>query len=295
MHDETTPNEARPDAERVPSTPIATPTSGTGGAPEPVLASHSVSAAPTTQAGAAPEPWQATSTTPSSGTWDSYQAEQPSWERTDRPFRLFGMGVGTLAMLGGAAGGTWYYRRWQRERNRPINRLRRQMRSLAKAAGERMPDRAEIMDRLPDREMARPMGGVGTGMLLLALLAARAMRSGRADDEPEVAHLEVELARNGHHDGSANGHDASFWERLPMTNLRPEDMAARGGELLSTARERVQTMEMPASRSAGLGVGGALALAALGYLVWRMLNGDESDLYQGWHSEATSGDVIRNP
>jgi hypothetical protein len=168
------------------------------------------------------------------------------------------------------------------------------VRALVKAASERVPDREDLLERLPDREMARPRGGVGTGLLLMGLLAARAMRSGREVEEPEVAHIEVEVARDRRHDGTGNGHDASFWERLPLAGLRTDDVATRGGELLSTAKERVQSMEMPAPRSAGLGLGGAMALAALGYLVWRLLNGGESDLYQGWHPEATTGDVIRH-
>jgi hypothetical protein len=39
--------------------------------------------------------------------------------------RKIGVGAAGLLTLGGAIGGAWLYARWQRERNKPLNRLRR--------------------------------------------------------------------------------------------------------------------------------------------------------------------------
>jgi hypothetical protein len=44
------------------------------------------------------------------------------------PARTVGLGAAALLTLGGAVGGAWLYSRWMRERNRPINQLRRRFR-----------------------------------------------------------------------------------------------------------------------------------------------------------------------
>jgi hypothetical protein len=51
-------------------------------------------------------------------------------EPTERPkqARTIGMGAAAALTLGGAAAGAWLYARWQRERNKPLNRLRRRFR-----------------------------------------------------------------------------------------------------------------------------------------------------------------------
>ncbi len=42
--------------------------------------------------------------------------------------KTIGMGAAAVLTLGGAAAGAWLYARWQRERNKPINWLRRRFR-----------------------------------------------------------------------------------------------------------------------------------------------------------------------
>ena len=75
--------------------------------------------------------------------------------------RTLGMGAGAVLTIGGAIGGAWLYARWQRERNKPINRLRRGARDVASRLGERMPDVEDLpygaAPRLggPDRGSAR--------------------------------------------------------------------------------------------------------------------------------------------
>jgi len=57
--------------------------------------------------------------------------------------QIFGVGAGTLAMVGAAVGGALFYRRWQQERNKPINRLRRRALQTATQLRHRMPSPEE--------------------------------------------------------------------------------------------------------------------------------------------------------
>jgi hypothetical protein len=92
------------------------------------------------------------------------------------PRRTMGLGAGALLALSGGVGGAWLYARWQRERNKPINRLRRGARDVASRLGERIPD----VDELP--RGAAPVSGAATALLLTALLASRALH--RDSDDP---------------------------------------------------------------------------------------------------------------
>lgn len=75
--------------------------------------------------------------------------------------KWLGMSVGWLT-LGLCSGiGIWLWLRWQRERNKPINRLKRQARQAAE----------EIRDRVPSPEQAaRPAMGLTTAILSILLL-----------------------------------------------------------------------------------------------------------------------------
>jgi hypothetical protein len=52
--------------------------------------------------------------------------------------KVIGLGAGALLSLGGAIGGAWLYARWQRERNKPINRLRRGQRPVADRLSQKL-------------------------------------------------------------------------------------------------------------------------------------------------------------
>jgi len=85
------------------------------------------------------------------------------------------MGVGwiTVGVCGGV--GIWLWLRWQRERNKPINRIRRQARQTAMLARSQARQTAsELRERMPDLEFpdeaARPAGGLSTVLLSIAVL-----------------------------------------------------------------------------------------------------------------------------
>ena len=94
--------------------------------------------------------------------------------------QIFGVGAGTLAMVGAAVGAALFYRRWQQERNKPINRFRRQAQGMVRQVGQRLPDRRAIEERLPEPQVAAPVGGASTALLLGALLATQLMKRRRA-------------------------------------------------------------------------------------------------------------------
>jgi hypothetical protein len=85
----------------------------------------------------------------------------------------FGLGWVMLGIGGGIGG--WLYLRWQRERNKPINRIRRQAKQAA----------GEIRDRVPSspEEAVKPAAGLTTALLsiLIILWQQAQTRSRQAD------------------------------------------------------------------------------------------------------------------
>lgn len=86
----------------------------------------------------------------------------------------FGAGWLAVGVIGGI--GVWLWMRWQRERNKPINRLRRQAEQAYKRA-------YALRDQVPDvpDEAVRPAMGVGTALLSLALVLWQRSRSSQDD------------------------------------------------------------------------------------------------------------------
>ncbi len=94
--------------------------------------------------------------------------------------RLSWVALGAVAM--GAA--VWWYVRWQHERNRPRNRLRRGLRPLVK----RLPARDNLADYVPTPDDGRTRAGTA----VLTLLALRWLLSRRSsEDEGEQAQREA--------------------------------------------------------------------------------------------------------
>jgi hypothetical protein len=163
--------------------------------------------------------------------------------------RTIGMGAGALLSIGGALGGAWLYARWQRERNKPINRLRRGARDVATRLGERMPD----VDDLP--HAAAPMSGAATALLLTGLVASRALRRGSADRTEDALNQTNEYLDRGR-ELIERGRKESrrLSSRLP-TDLMPSNVEPRKPAIL------------------GIGFGGLAILAGGTYLVWRIVRG----------------------
>jgi hypothetical protein len=90
-----------------------------------------------------------------------------------------GVGWMTLAICGGV--GVWLWMRWQRERNRPINRLRRQARVTASQARQRALELREQMPALP-YEAGRPALGMGTLLVPMTVLLVRWLRARQQEE-----------------------------------------------------------------------------------------------------------------
>jgi len=96
-----------------------------------------------------------------------------AWSSESRSRMLpVGRGAGWVLLgIGGGVGG-WLYLRWQRERNKPINRIRRQAMHAA----------VELRDRVPNspEEVVRPAAGLTTALLsILVILYQQAQARSR--------------------------------------------------------------------------------------------------------------------
>jgi hypothetical protein len=94
--------------------------------------------------------------------WQTSSDYEPRWSSaTSHGARWFGLSMGWLTFGLCSGVGVWLWLRWQRERNKPINRLRRQARQAAD----------DLRDRVPSpEEAARPAIGLGTAVLSILLL-----------------------------------------------------------------------------------------------------------------------------
>jgi hypothetical protein len=173
--------------------------------------------------------------------------------------KTIGVGAGTLLTLGAAAGGAWLYARWQRERNKPINRLRRGARGVA----HRMSDYLPEMDDLPLGPA--PVGGAASALLLSALLASRALRKPPPDEQFDgVREQARELVRDSLREVLGRGRDAM----------------SRRDELV----DRAQAVDSPTPAVMGLGFGGLAIVAGGSYLVWRLLRGVGASPQRTWYA-----------
>jgi hypothetical protein len=195
--------------------------------------------------------------------------------------RTMGMGAGALLSIGGAIGGAWLYARWQRERNKPINRLRRGARDVASRLGERMPE----MEDLPHG--AAPMSGAATALLLTGLVASRAMRRGSTDHRSEMRDQATDLLTESLREALGRGREAL--ERGRDVAERGRDVAERGRKESRKMASRVPTdrlRDVEPRRPAilGMGFGGLAVLIGGTYLVWRILRGNGGNSGTSWTS-----------
>jgi hypothetical protein len=222
----------------------------------------------------APTPSWSTQTTGPGAT--GVEAWRNVWqERGD--VRLFGVGTGTLVALGSSIAAAWMFARWRHERNRPINRLRRQAGITAKDLGHAM----------AENELARPVGGggAGTALLFATILLARALRNRRhettAFDRAAVSLRDAfRVASDGRGEPMA-GLRRGRWGKLARF-YASELGTMRGGKLHVTVHGRSKTRELPPI-PVEFGLGGVMTLAAAWYLFWRALTG-RGETRQTWQT-----------
>jgi hypothetical protein len=194
---------------------------------------------------------------------DATDVEQSPLSRIDPTLALAGGGVVALA---GGIGGAWLYSRWQQERKRPINRLRRQARDVTGVLADVFGD---VGERLPDVDEVRgtaPMSGGAAAALVVGLVLARLLHFGGWGQSSQTqVPTEEALAQ------------ASTWRR----QLRDVDLQSARKKLpnvdVKAARNKVPKVDARAARGPmGLGMGGVIGVAAAVFLVWRLLRGGDS-------------------
>jgi len=194
----------------------------------------------------------------------------------------FGIGAGALLAVAGGVGGAWLYARWQHERNRPINRLRRGAVDVAHKLGDRLPIDAED---LPDS--AGPISGAAAALLVSSLLVARMLRrddssfEGQMDRSRDVLSDALDVGRKEARrrlkdidvDKSIDsGRKMSRRLRDQIDLEKSMEMGRKQARKLSTSDF---TSERRPAMLGGIGVGGMAVLAGLGYVIWRLLRGGQ--------------------
>ena len=298
--------------------------SGEPWSPPPTAREQSSSGSPATVPLTPPVAWDASPAPTAWADTASRGSPMPFAPRALAEPRTIGLGAGALLMAGSVAAGAWLYSRWQRERNKPVNRLRRRARDVAGQISERLPD----VDDLPMG--AAPTGGAAAALLLTGVALARALRgsdeSAAAKETADQARgvdwraVAMELAqRRGGEAGrralaqlaeaSEHGRKQARdipgrwpsgeapWRRLrqlgeAMPSLHDlgeavpsrDDLGAAG----SRALKRVPSWDgsaPPQPAFMGLGVGGLAVVAGVSYLVWRVLRGSEQP-HDPWSANA---------
>jgi len=134
---------------------------------------------------AAPGPYASPTTNP--GFRSDYGTDWQSNTGRGRGKMFFGIGAGWMTVI--AAGvGVWLFMRWRAERNKPVNRIRRQARQAWQTADDWR------RSNIPD-EATRPAAGIGSAMIPLMILLWRQSQSqSRAEAMREEARGRAEKA-----------------------------------------------------------------------------------------------------
>jgi hypothetical protein len=185
------------------------------------------------------------------------------------PRRTMGLGAGALLALGGGVGGAWLYARWQRERNKPINRLRRGAHDVASRIGEHIPD----VDELPAG--TAPMSGAATALLLTALIASRALHREPDDLTHEVRDRAAEILHESVREAKERGHEAKERGRVAQEHGREAVKRGRKQARQLQSRipaDRLTSVGRPRKPAVmGIGLGGIALIAGGAFAIWRLL------------------------
>jgi hypothetical protein len=188
--------------------------------------------------------------------------------------RTIGIGGALIGVASGVAG-AWLYGRWQHERNKPINRLRRGAQGFASLIGDRLPDTEDLP------ESSGPIGGTAAALLVSSLVLARAMR--RSDGA-----LGASAERSGDvfSNALAMGREqARRMGALDALEIGRGQAVRRWREFdlqrsLEANRKQMRKLEakVEAEKSkpgmlGGLGLGGAALIAGVGFVIWRLMRG----------------------
>ena len=125
------------------------------------------------------------SSTAQGGDWTS--SSNPAFDSQSTPRKRgwlgLPMGIGSIAVIACGATGAWLFMRWQRERNKPINRFRRQAMHAADELRDRMPSSPE--------ELRQPAGyGAAASLLPIALVMWRMMQAREQQPIERVSNAE---------------------------------------------------------------------------------------------------------
>jgi len=103
-----------------------------------------------------------------------------------RPGLFFGLGVSWLTVIGTSVG-VWLFLRWRRERNKPINRLRRQAKQAASVIRDRVPTSRD--------EAVQPAIGLSAALASSLIVLWQQAQARREDVVDEASHQTARAAR----------------------------------------------------------------------------------------------------
>jgi hypothetical protein len=141
-------------------------------------------------------------TSPTVPTYDDSAWNSGAAARGGLPF-----GVGWVMLgVGGGLGG-WLLLRWRRQRNKPINRLRRQAKQAAN----------ELRDRVPSAEEAvRPAAGLTTALLSIAVILWQQAQARSRQADKVISRQAKKASKRGAHAAS----DLDMQKRLSTLKKR---------------------------------------------------------------------------
>ena len=142
---------------------------------------------------------------PSTSSDDVYVPPMPA-DSSSRSMWL-PIGIGWAVGVGMCAGvGIWLWMRWQRERNKPINRIRRQARQTASQARQTA---SELRERMPSSDEATvPAVGLSTAVLPILVWAWQRSRSRSPESEARERARDV---RGRAEQAARRGQKAARW------------------------------------------------------------------------------------